>query len=203
MYHSLLNKLIPLADDTIVYPAHGAGSLCGKGLSKANSSTMGEEKRTNWCLQPMTEEAFVQNLLSDQPFIPAYFPFDVEVNRKGASPFGDSVAKIPIGADIQNEEDANRLDKSIIIIDARPGKDFKKGHLPKAYNLIEGAKFETWLGSIIKPGEPFYLAGTSKEQLQHLLERTASIGYESQVKEAFVLKYATEQEELLDVSTFR
>jgi hydroxyacylglutathione hydrolase len=203
MYHSLRDKLMSLEDDTIVYPAHGAGSLCGKGLSKANSSTIGEEKRTNWCLQLMTEEVFAERLLSDQPFIPAYFPFDVELNRKGASPFSDSVATITTGADIKNEEDALRLDKNIVIIDARKGKDFKQGHLPNAYNIIEGAKFETWLGSIIKPGEPFYLAAENKEQLQQLLERTASIGYEQQVKEAFVLTYAPVQEELLDVTTFR
>ena len=87
MYHTLRDKLIPLNDDVILYPAHGAGTLCGKDLSEANSSTMGREKQTNWSLQPMTEEEFVKSLLSDQPFVPAYFPFDVEINRKGAPSF--------------------------------------------------------------------------------------------------------------------
>lgn len=73
MFHSLRDKLMPLNNDTIVYPAHGAGTLCGKALSKANSSTIGEEKKTNWSLKEQTEDEFVKELLSDQPFVPAYF----------------------------------------------------------------------------------------------------------------------------------
>ncbi|RYY21266.1 MAG: MBL fold metallo-hydrolase, partial [Chitinophagaceae bacterium] len=74
MYHSLRSKLFPLDDDVIVYPGHGAGTLCGKNLSKEASATLGTEKQTNWSLQNATEETFIANLLSDQPFIPAYFP---------------------------------------------------------------------------------------------------------------------------------
>lgn len=203
MYHSLRNKLMKLDDDVLVYPAHGAGTLCGKGLSKANSSTMGQEKKTNWSLQPMSEEEFVQSLLSDQPFIPVYFPYDVEVNRKGAVSFTESTAAVPITEDIKQDSDVTRLDKTVWIVDARPEKDFKKGHLPHSINLMEGLKFETWLGSIIKPNEAFYLAGESKEQLCRLIERAAAIGYEPQVKEAFVLHYGTMQEEHLNVSAFR
>jgi hydroxyacylglutathione hydrolase len=203
MYHSLRNKLMKLDDDVIVYPAHGAGTLCGKGLSKANSSTIGQEKKTNWSLQPMSEEEFVQSLLSDQPFIPAYFPYDVEVNRKGAAPFTGSTAAVPITEDIKQDSDVTRLDKTVWIVDARTEKDFKEGHLPHSINLMEGLKFETWLGSIIQPKEAFYLAGESKEQLRRLIERAAAIGYELQIKEAFVLQYGTIQEEHLNVSAFR
>ncbi len=203
MYHSLRNKLMKLDDDVIVYPAHGAGTLCGKGLSKANSSTIGQEKKTNWSLQPMPEDEFVQSLLSDQPFIPVYFPYNVEVNRKGAASFTESTAAVPITEDIKQDSDVTRLDKTVWIVDARSEKDFKKGHLPNSINLMEGAKFETWLGSIIKPNEAFYLGGESKEQLHRLIERAAAIGYEPQIKEAFVLQYGTIQEEHLNVSTFR
>lgn len=94
MYHSLRDKLITLNDDVMLYPGHGAGTLCGKGLSEANSSTIGKEKETNWSLQPMNEEEFVTALLSDQPFIPAYFPYDVELNRKGAAPFKQSISAV-------------------------------------------------------------------------------------------------------------
>ena len=203
MYHTLRDKLIPLNDDVVLYPAHGAGTLCGKGLSEANSSTMGRQKQTNWSLQPMTEEAFVKSLLSDQPFIPAYFPYDVEVNRKGAAPFKQSVEAVTIGPAVKDENDVARLDKAIAIVDARKENEYKKGHLPNSINLMEGAKFETWLGSIIKPEEPFYLAGGSKEQLQKLIERAAVIGYEPQIKEAFVLAYATVSEPLIDVEAFK
>ncbi len=203
MYHSLRNKLVNLNDDVVLYPGHGAGTLCGKGLSKANSSTIGKEKETNWSLQPMTEEEFVKALLSDQPFIPAYFPYDVDLNRKGAAPFKQSISAVNIGNPVKNETDADRLNKETWIVDARPEKDYKKGHLPLSVNLMEGAKFETWLGSIIKPGEQFYLAGESTEQFQRLIERAAAIGYETQIKEAFVLAYATEEQEPIDVEKFK
>lgn len=203
MYHSLRNKFIPLNDDVLLYPAHGAGTLCGKGLSKANSSTMGQEKQTNWSLQKMSEEEFINSLLSDQPFIPAYFPYNVEINRQGAAPYKESVAAVSFGSDVSNEGEAARLKKDTIIIDARKEKEFKRGHLPNSYNLMEGAKFETWLGSIIMPEEPFYLAGETKEQLHQLIERAAAIGYEPQIKEAFVLKYATVTDPEIDVEAFR
>lgn len=203
MYHTLRNKFIPLKDEVTLFPAHGAGTLCGKGLSKANSSTMGKEKETNWSLQPVSEEDFVQSLLSDQPFIPAYFPFDVDINRQGAAPFKQSVDAVIIGNPLENESDLDTLDKAIVIVDARKDKEYKKGHLPNSINLMEGAKFETWLGSIIKPGESFYLAGENREQLHKLIERAAAIGYEPQIKEAFVLEYATLSEPLIDVDAFK
>lgn len=203
MYHTLRGKFIPLNDDVAVYPAHGAGTLCGKDLSNANSSTIGQEKQTNWSLQPMTEEDFTKTLLGDQPFIPAYFPYDVEINRKGAAPFKESVDAVLIGPPVENQSDADTLDRSIVIVDARKEKAYKKGHLPNSINLMEGEKFETWLGSIIKPGEQFYLAGESNEQLQQLIERAAAIGYEPQIKEAFILDYATLSEPVIDVDAFK
>jgi hydroxyacylglutathione hydrolase len=203
MYHSLRNKLLPLNDDIVLYPGHGAGTLCGKSLSEAHSSTMGREKKTNWSLQSMSEAGFVQALLSDQPFVPAYFPYDVEVNRKGAAPFRDSVAAVAIGDTITTEADAARLTKDLWVIDARPEKVYKQGHLPRSINLMEGEKFETWLGSLIQPGEAFYLAGEHPEQLRRLIERAAAIGYESQIWEAFVLEQAAVEQEALDLQSFR
>jgi glyoxylase-like metal-dependent hydrolase (beta-lactamase superfamily II)/rhodanese-related sulfurtransferase len=203
MYHTLRDKFIPLNDDVTLYPAHGAGTLCGKGLSKANSSTMGQEKQTNWSLQAMTEEAFIKALLSDQPFVPAYFGYDVELNRKGAAPFKESVEAVVIGSPVENQSDADTLVQDLVVVDARKEKEYKKGHLPNSINLMEGAKFETWLGSIIKPGEQFYLAGESKDQLQRLVERAAAIGYEPQIKEAFVLEYAAQSQPVLDVEAFK
>ena len=202
MYHSLRNKLIMLEDDVIVYPAHGAGTLCGKNLSKESSSTIAEEKKTNWSLQQTTEEEFVQNLLADQPFVPHYFPFDVELNRKGAAGLNESIDNIKTGI-TADEKAISALDKSLWVIDTRKEEDFKKGHLPHSINLMENGKFETWLGSIIKPAEKFYLACNSKEQLQTMLERTAAIGYESQVVEGFVIESGTVKEEKINVSEFK
>lgn len=202
MYHSLRDKLMPLNDETIVYPAHGAGTLCGKALSKANSSTIGEEKKTNWSLKQQTEEEFIKELLSDQPFVPAYFSFDVELNKRGANAFQESIGKIKTGETIY--KNSNQLpDKSIWIVDTRKEKDFKAGHLAHSINLMEDGKFETWLGSIIKPNEKFYLAGESKKQLQRMIERTAVIGYESAIVEAFVVDEGDIKEEKINVEGFK
>ena len=202
MYHSLRDKLMILEDDVIVYPAHGAGTLCGKNLSKESSSTIAEEKKTNWSLQEATEEEFVKNLLADQPFVPFYFLFDVELNRKGANGLKESIDKIKIGETI-DETIAKTLDKMLWIIDTRKEQDFKNGHLPNSINLMEDGKFETWLGSIIKSNEKFYLVCESKKQLQTMLERTAAIGYETQVTEGFVIKGGIIKEEKINVEEFK
>ena len=95
------------------------------------------------------------------------------------------------------------FDKSLWIVDTRSEENFKKGHLPHSINLMEIGKFETWLGSIIKPGEKFYLASGDKAQLQTMLERSASIGYESQVQEGFVIEGGIVKEEKINVDEFK
>jgi hydroxyacylglutathione hydrolase len=196
MYHSLREKLAVLPDDVTVYPVHGAGTLCGKNLSKESSSTIGKEKQSNWSLQEATEEAFVKNLLADQPFVPAYFPFDVELNRQGAANMRQSIAAIPIS------EEKDGLDPLAWVVDVRQEDVFKAGHLPHAINLMEDGKFETWLGSIIKPGEKFYLAGENREQLARMIQRTASIGYEISIIEALVVRSGSVKETQIDLSAF-
>jgi glyoxylase-like metal-dependent hydrolase (beta-lactamase superfamily II)/rhodanese-related sulfurtransferase len=182
MYHSLRDQLMTLPENVLVYPAHGAGSLCGRGLSEKNSSTIGIEKASNWCLQPFSEEDFVEELLKDQPFIPRYFGYDVELNKKGAANYADAIAQVMI-----SEERPSVL-KDYVIIDSRDESDFKKGFIKNSINLMDDFRFETWLGSIVASGERFYLASGSKEQLQSLIGRAAKIGYESQIETAFVLK---------------
>jgi len=203
MYHSLRDKLATLDDDTIVYPAHGAGTLCGKALSNASSSTIGNEKKTNWCLQDQSEEEFLKNLLHEQPFVPAYFPYDVALNKKGAPSFKESVEKVKAGAEIDAEELSRINRESQWVIDVRDQKAYKQSHLPKSINLMEGEKFDTWLGSIIKPGERFYLVGKDAAQLRKTIERAAAIGYEPQIEEAFVLKEANLKSDPIVLSEFK
>jgi glyoxylase-like metal-dependent hydrolase (beta-lactamase superfamily II)/rhodanese-related sulfurtransferase len=203
MYHSLHNKLMTLPDDVKVSPAHGAGSLCGKGLSEQNTSTIGAEKMSNWSLQNMSEEGFVKDLLSDQPFIPKYFTFNVEINKKGANNFLESISKVVIGKSIASEDLANGLNSEIIIIDSRPQQQFKKAHLKNSFNLMNDTKFETWLGSIVNPGEPFYLAAENEKELNELIERTAKIGYEKQIKLAFVIDFGNTEMKLFDTELLK
>ena len=182
MYHSLRDQLMTLPDNVLVYPAHGAGSLCGRGLSEKNSSTIGIEKASNWCLQPFSEQDFVEELLKDQPFIPRYFAYDVELNKKGAPNYAEAITQVMIS------EEMPSVLKDYVIIDLRDKSDFKKGFIKNSINLMDDFRFETWLGSIVAPGEKFYLTGGSKKQLQSLIGRVAKIGYESQIEMAFVLK---------------
>jgi hydroxyacylglutathione hydrolase len=201
MYHSLRDKLIKLDDETLVYPAHGAGTLCGKNISNENSSTIGNEKKTNWSLQDATEEEFVKNLLKDQPFIPAYFSFDVELNRIGANVLQDNLSKIKTAKAIDGT--GVSLDKELWVIDVRKEEDFKEGHLPHAINLMEDGKFETWLGSIINPEEKFYLAADSNDQIERMILRVAAIGYETAIKETIIVKGGSEKEAEIDEDIFK
>ncbi len=202
MFHSLRSRLSVLNDDVIVYPGHGAGTLCGKNLSNESMSTIGQEKQTNWSLQDATEAVFVENLLNEQPFIPAYFAYDVELNRNGAPSMIENISAIETDQVLDEKEYAG-FDKQLWIVDARNEKIFKRGHLPQSINLMEEGKFETWLGSLIMPHEQFYLAGESKEQLDRLIKRIAAIGYEGQVKQAFVAGAFTVKDQSLDVEAFR
>lgn len=196
MYHSLRDKLMVLDDDVLVYPAHGAGSLCGKALGTESQSTIGTEKISNWSLQKMGEDDFVAQLNADQPFVPKYFPYDVELNRQGATDLATAIAGIPRG-------NPGETDKNIIIIDSRPDAVFKKDHLRGSINLQDGNKFETWLGSIIAPGEPFYLIGESELVLDSLILRCSKIGYETAIKNAFVFKTGDETTALIDIEKFK
>jgi len=193
-----------LDDDVLVFPAHGAGSLCGKALSGANSSTIGAEKMSNYALRPMSEDEFVKELIADQPFIPKYFGFDVNLNKKGAPAYSLSVSQVPRLNPIRSAEDTKQLDRSVLIIDARPQVTFRKGHLRNSINLMNGGKFETWLGSIVNPQEPFYLVAVDEATLDELIAKTAKIGYEAAIKGAFVLEgYSELTSPEIDLEAFR
>lgn len=180
MYRTTREKLMLLDDDVAVYPAHGAGSLCGKAMSDANSSTIGVEKLSNYALQEMTEEEFVDLLLQDQPFIPKYFPYSVGVNKGGAISYQAAKASV-----VKLQENF-RTSPDAIVIDGRNQELFKKSHIPNAINIMKGAKFETWLGSIIAPNTAYYLVAESEESLDELISKITKIGYEPFIKGAFV-----------------
>lgn len=203
MYHSLRNKLMTLPNNVKVYPAHGAGSLCGKGLSAKNSSTIGDEKANNWSLQTMSETDFVNELLADQPFIPKYFPFDVGLNKKGAKNYTISISKVEKREPITCSGCASSLNPDIAIIDTRPQEQFKRSHLKNAINLMNDTKFETWLGSIVNPDEKFYLIAENDTILNELIERSAKIGYEQQIELAFTVDFGNTEMNFFDSEELR
>lgn len=180
MYYSTRDKLMKLDDSVLVYPAHGSGSLCGKSLSDAKTSSIGAEKIGNYALQPMSEEEFVALLLQDQPFIPKYFPYDVGLNKKGAPDYQASIKAVKL------LEKNFRPESGKVIVDGRPQQAFKESHIKGAFNIQNGEKFETWLGSIVAPDEQFYLIAASDADLKELIEKSAKIGYELNIAGAFV-----------------
>jgi len=178
MYHSTREKLMQLPADITVYPAHGPGSLCGKNMSPDLQSTIGRELRENYALQLMDELTFVKTITADQPFIPKYFGFDVDLNKGGASAFRKSIEAVP--RIFKNF----RPEAGIPVVDTRPKEEFCKGFIKGAINLQDDVKFETWLGAIIGPDETFYLMAANDDALDAVLEKAAKIGYEKNIKAA-------------------
>jgi hydroxyacylglutathione hydrolase len=180
MYDTVHEKFAKLDDDIVVYPSHGAGSLCGKSIRNASSSTIGFEKKNNYAFEKRTKEEFVELLLSDQPFIPKYFAYDVHLNANGADPLAESIARV------------NRLPKNYqpdsgpVIIDTRPAPLFKSSYLPGSINIQQNGQFETWLGTILAPDSKFYLVSDDEKSLNRAIKRSAAIGYESKIQGAFV-----------------
>lgn len=197
MYHSTRDKLMVLPKEITVYPAHGPGSLCGKSMSPDLQTTIGKELRENYALQLMDELAFVNLLTADQPFAPRYFGYDVELNKAGAPAFAQSIQAV-------NRPDKVTLQKSIPVIDTRPNSVFIKGHIKGAINLQDGEKFETWLGSVINPGEQFYLVAGTDAELDVMIKKAAKIGYESNIKAAVIATdNSTEKSLVLIVNVFK
>lgn len=181
MFDTMTTKFNDLPDDTVVYPAHGAGSLCGKNLSEAASSTLGDERMGNWAFKDQSKEQFMNTLLDGQPFIPSYFGFNVDINKAGADNLDPTIDKIPF---------AENTTATGLIIDMRDEATFKKGHLKGSINIqadSDTAKFETWIGSIVAPKEKFTLVIDNKENKDKLLNRLAKIGYEKQVLKVITL----------------
>lgn len=201
MYQTMQTKFNDLPDNTIVYPAHGAGSLCGKNMSKDASSTLGREREENWAFKNLSEDDFVNHILKDQPFIPSYFGYNVDINKVGAKDYEKAISE----ANFQFKADS--FGDNALIIDVRNEADFKKNHLKGSINIMaktENDKFETWLGSIVKPEEAFYVVLNSVEDKDEILHRIAKIGYENQLKGILTLDNSSfERTETLDLKDFK
>ncbi|HTG56922.1 MAG TPA: rhodanese-like domain-containing protein, partial [Niabella sp.] len=180
MYNTVQKKYSLLDDQVIVYPAHGAGSLCGNAIRNVKSSTIGEEKRNNHAFHHVNESDFVASILKDLPFIPKYFPYDVELNRSGAGDVQPAISKVQLReANFKPAENA-------LVVDIRPGSDLKDGYYPGAIHVPEGAKFETWFGTVVAPDEKFYLAVQNSDAFHTAVKKLSKIGYESNIAGGFV-----------------
>ncbi|AFU70274.1 GloB-like glyoxylase II with rhodanese domain [Psychroflexus torquis ATCC 700755] len=201
MYKTMTTKYNHLSDNVWVYPAHGAGSLCGKNMSSDTTSTLGNERIGNWAFQKQTEEEFVSEILDGQPFIPSYFGHNVDINKTGAAVFRKSISDIPVHLNVES------FDADAPVIDTRPQAVYKANHLAKSFNIMarsENDKIETWIGAIIQPNEQFYLVLDSISDYDEILSRIAKIGYESQVKAVLTLGQASFRSSIdLDYTDFK
>jgi glyoxylase-like metal-dependent hydrolase (beta-lactamase superfamily II)/rhodanese-related sulfurtransferase len=188
MYNTVQKRLKPLDDQVEVYPAHGAGSLCGKALSTEASTTIGAERMTNYAFKDLTEDEFVTELTSEQPHIPKYFGNSVALNRQGAPAFEASIQAVPRLGVLSESQVQTIANEGVLIVDTRSEVMFKSGHIKGALNIQNGGKFDTWLGTIVAATEPYYLVGANADELEHVIARTAAIGYESMIAGAFILK---------------
>ncbi len=175
MYETLHEKLLKLSDDVEIFPAHGAGSLCGKNLSNERSSTMGQQKQFNYALKPMTKEEFVKILTTDQPEVPAYFPKDVEINRLGALPLSSLKRPLPLSAAAVAEE----LSRGTVILDVRNSMECASGHIKGSLNIGLGGQFASWAGTLIEIETPIILLANNLDQVDEAVMRLARVGIES------------------------
>jgi len=174
MYDSLHDKLLKLDDAVEVYPAHGAGSMCGKNLSKETSSTIGQQRTFNYALQPMSKEHFVKMMTTDLPEAPAYFSKDAEINRSGAA----ALNRLPRPAPLSPAEVCKLAAQGSVILDVRAAADFGAGHVPGALNIGLGGQFASWAGSLIPMTAPIVIVADSEEQVEEAQVRLARVGIE-------------------------
>ena len=195
MYDTVHNILQKLPDHIVVYPAHGAGSLCGKALRDAPSTTIGEEKASNPAFQEMTKDAFISMLTEGQPFIPQYFPFEVGINKEGAPGLTESISSLKHITEIPN---------NTLVLDTRSAESFNAGHIEKALHIAEnGMRFETWLGTIIAPDEQFVVVIQDEESADRVLKRIASIGYERNIVGIYIGDIGEMQSHPLDIDALK
>jgi glyoxylase-like metal-dependent hydrolase (beta-lactamase superfamily II)/rhodanese-related sulfurtransferase len=169
LYDSLHSKLLKLPDTSLVYPAHGAGSLCGKALSKETVSTIGEQRRTNYALQPLTKEAFIDLVTADQPDAPSYFTYDAVLNSRKRQTLGEVLEweLRPLSLD-----DCLELQRhGVQLLDTREAGEFAAAHLKGAVNVGLRGQYATWAGSLLDRERPIVIVtdpGAEKESALRL-----------------------------------
>jgi len=175
LYDSLHGKLLALPDDVAVYPAHGAGSLCGRNISSETSSTIGVQRRTNYALQPMPREEFVKVMTADLPETPAYFPRDVEINRAGA----DALAARPRPAALAPDEVRRLSDRGATLLDVRSTAAFGAAHPEGAVHVGLSGSFASWAGTLLTPEKPVVLVTEDEAGAGEAAMRLARVGIEN------------------------
>ncbi len=180
LYNSLHNKIIPLADDIIVYPAHGAGSACGKNMSKETTDTLGNQKKFNYALQPMDKETFIRRVTEGLTEPPSYFPQNVMMNIQGYDSL-DNVLHRSMQPLSPEDFEAAANETGALLLDTRPPKVFAAGFIPNAINIGVDGNFAPWVGTLIPDvGHPILVIAEQGRE-EETVTRLARVGYDNTI----------------------
>jgi len=178
LFHSLHHKLLALPDETLVYPAHGAGSMCGKNLSTDTVSTLGTQRWENYALQPMTSKEFIALVTADQPEAPSYFSYDAQLNREEHPLLEDVIDRglvpLTLEAFLAHQQQGAQ------VVDVRRPVDYAGGHVNGSLNISLVGKFATWAGVILSPKCPIVLVAEPGQE-QEAIQRLGRIGFDQVV----------------------
>lgn len=175
LYDSLHNKLLPLPDEVLVYPAHGAGSLCGKKLSSDTVSTLGDQRRFNYALKPMTKDEFLRLVTADQPDAPPYFTYDAVLNTR-ERPTLDKRLEEALKP-VELEEVLRLGDRGAQILDVREPGEYAKGHLAGSINIGLGGQYATWAGTVLDRSKPIVIISEPGREYEATI-RLGRIGFD-------------------------
>ena len=181
LFESLRSKIMTLSDDTIVYPGHGAGSACGKHMSKETVGTIGEQKRTNYALRAdMTKEEFIKEVIDGLTPPPDYFPQNVKLNKEGYENIEDVLIK---GKNALSPDEFENLasEPGALVLDVRHQADFSKGHVPGSIFIGLDGGFAPWVGAIVKDVQQSILLITPNDRLEETITRLSRVGFDNVV----------------------
>ncbi len=178
LYHSVREKLLPLPDATLVYPAHGAGSLCGKQLSKETVSTIGEQRRTNYALQPMSEPEFIELVTADQPDAPSYFTYDAVLNTKERPTLSQMLEHQLKPLDLEVLQSLQAVGAQVL--DVRDPVEYARAHMKGSLNIGLGGSYATWAGTVLDRDKPIVIVAEPGRQEEAAM-RLGRIGFDSVV----------------------
>src|SRR5579884_671878 len=174
LYDSLHEKLMKLDNDVLVYPAHGAGSLCGRNMRAERSSSIGTERLTNYALQIRSRDEFIRQMTENLPARPEYFLQDAQMNRAGAS----ALTELPELTPLSPQEVRGALDDGAFVLDVRPNADFAAGHVPGSINIALSGQFASWAGTVLGLDVRPVLIADTPEQYEEARVRLARVGIE-------------------------
>ncbi len=179
LFDSLRNKIMPLNDDVIVYPAHGAGSACGKNLSKETVDTLGNQKRSNYALRSdMTKEEFIKEVTDGLLPPPDYFPLNVKLNKEGYEDFQEVLKRSAIALSPDAFETAAN-ETEAVVLDVRHQSDFAKGHIPRSIFIGLDGNFAPWVGALIADVQQPILLVTEKGRETEAIKRLSRVGFDN------------------------